>query len=383
VIDPTDTITIDVDPNNAAGTFTATYSLPDKDGAVQTGACTGGAVNTATGIATLLCSPIGTFGTTAGNTCFDVKVTPPAGFTPAGEQEFLGSADPTNECFKLIPKIWRAETDSTPKQEQSVEVVDPSDKITIFGDGTVVGTFSASYVLKNESGTVIADGDCDATGSINTVPGPGFGEAMITCSTPLNTTVTTADGLTCFDVEIFLRSGNYSPSSIALVGADDPTNECFFVTSDIQGCTPGYWKANYDKLDASNWWTSDPTPDTLVQDVFMEATLDLNGKGGADNLRDALSYKGGGGLEGAERILLRAAAAAYLNTGLPFHNYGYGDTAKVVADVDQAIVDAYANPDEKVGRQILINLAGTLDTWNNFTDEDGLHCPLDNKRADD
>lgn len=155
----------------------------------------------------------------------------------------------------------------------------------------------------------------------------------------------------------------------------DAQDTCKIETpSDFGGCTPGYWKANADNRGAVNWFV--PTS-TTVQSVFSEAHKNLDGISPADDtLRNALDYKGGKGLEGAERNLLRAATAAYLNAGLDdsIFVFGYGDTGKIVADVNKAIVDGYANND----RQAMLSLASVLDGWNNFVDENGVHCPLDN-----
>lgn len=113
VSNPTDTISIAI-TNPVAGTFTATYSIPNSIGTAVTGTCTGGIVNVTAGTASLLCSATGTFGTTVANTCWDVKVTAPAGYLPAGEQTFLGKDDAANECFKVVhvgegctPGYWR------------------------------------------------------------------------------------------------------------------------------------------------------------------------------------------------------------------------------------------------------------------------------------
>jgi hypothetical protein len=68
------------------------------------------------------------------------------------------------------------------------------------------------------------------------------------------------------------------------------------------GCTPGYWKNHPDAWPCLN-------PDSIM----VPPDTDLNGDGQADTFMDALNYKGGSGDIGAERILLRAGVAAYLN----------------------------------------------------------------------
>lgn len=69
------------------------------------------------------------------------------------------------------------------------------------------------------------------------------------------------------------------------------------------GCTPGFWKTHPE----DPFW---PIPkDTLLKDVFAPIPGPLD----SDDFQTALGYPGGSGLVDKARILLRAAAAAYLN----------------------------------------------------------------------
>ena len=68
------------------------------------------------------------------------------------------------------------------------------------------------------------------------------------------------------------------------------------------GCTPGYWK-NHPEA-----WTAQST--LTVGQVFASASPAV----ASDSLLTALGYPGGPGRAGAERILLRHAVAAYLNS---------------------------------------------------------------------
>jgi hypothetical protein len=143
---------------------------------------------------------------------------------------------------------------------------------------------------------------------------------------------------------------------------------------EVRGCTPGYWKANADKRDASEW--SEPT-NTLVSVIFATTSTDLNGKGGDDTLRDALSYHGGKGLEGAERILLRSSVAAKLNIENGAFEYPVGSLAELQALVDAAIGSG--------DRNTMLSLHGELDGFNNppedwDEEEDGPWCPLNNAK---
>jgi hypothetical protein len=89
--------------------------------------------------------------------------------------------------------------------------------------------------------------------------------------------------------------------------------------------------------------------------------LDLNGDGKDDTLLDALNYKGGSGLKGAARNLLRAAVAALLNAASPNVDYPR-TTAEVIADVNAALASN--------SRSTMLSLAEELDRDNN------LGCPL-------
>ena len=69
-----------------------------------------------------------------------------------------------------------------------------------------------------------------------------------------------------------------------------------------QGCTPGYWKNHTDM-----WGNYSPN-DTLIQVGFVDA-----GSYAGVKMIDALQYAGGPGVDGATRIMLRAAVASLLN----------------------------------------------------------------------
>jgi hypothetical protein len=117
----------------------------------------------------------------------------------------------------------------------------------------------------------------------------------------------------------------------------------------LAGCTPGYWKQQHH-------WDSYPAgvqPNTSFTSIFTQYPETAS-------FPDvpwyfALDGGGGPGVEGALRILRRAAAAAYLNSiVLP----GYGMTsAQVVAAVNQA---AASND-----RNTILALATQLDQRNN------------------
>jgi hypothetical protein len=90
-------------------------------------------------------------------------------------------------------------------------------------------------------------------------------------------------------------------------------------TQGQEGCTPGYWKNH---LDAWNDTETDSySPDDLVGDVF-DIPVELDGLAD-DTLLEALRYKGGPGLEGMARNLLRQSVAAILNVSVDGVDYPY------------------------------------------------------------
>jgi hypothetical protein len=120
------------------------------------------------------------------------------------------------------------------------------------------------------------------------------------------------------------------------------------------GCTPGYWKNHPDA------WP--PTGYSLVQlvDSVFAAAAAYPGIG-SSTLLEALDFGGGPGVDGAARILLRAAVAALLNASHPGVTYPMTE-AQVIASVDAALASG--------DRDTMLILASALDADNN------LGCPL-------
>jgi hypothetical protein len=137
------------------------------------------------------------------------------------------------------------------------------------------------------------------------------------------------------------------------------------VNTGNEGCTPGYWKNHPQSwqetgpLTPNTPLTFDP-PSALIP-AFAPSSLDLDNDGSSDTFLDALSFKGGPGAVGAERILFRAAVASWLNAateevGFPLRRKDF------VPEVNAAIATG--------DRQTMIDLASELDKLNN------LGCPL-------
>ncbi|MEW6225303.1 MAG: hypothetical protein AB1627_11815 [Chloroflexota bacterium] len=118
-----------------------------------------------------------------------------------------------------------------------------------------------------------------------------------------------------------------------------------------QGCTPGYWKNHTD-----TWLTYGPNQ--TVGSVFV-IPAELSSLANV-TLIDALQGKGGPGLVGAAKILLRAGVASLLNAAVLGDNFAYPDW--VIAQVNRALDD----PD----RVQMLLYAEWLDGLNNT------YCPL-------
>lgn len=120
-----------------------------------------------------------------------------------------------------------------------------------------------------------------------------------------------------------------------------------FVNTTWTGCSHGYWKNH---------------PTDWPAGYFPTQTVGMYFPGSAyydsTSLGDALAFTGGGGVRGAERILLMQAVAALLNEA------EYGTQFGPYTSLDQlksAVNSALASGD----RTTMIHLADTLDYWNN------------------
>jgi hypothetical protein len=145
---------------------------------------------------------------------------------------------------------------------------------------------------------------------------------------------------------------------------DEAFAECEIEIVDLAGCTPGYWKQPHH-------FGNYPNPFFPGSSIGSEGFAPMHEHDANDTFVDALKYKGGKGLKGAEGILLRAAAAGWINTQVL--DYGYVPVlADLVADVNFAI--------ESNDRQTMLALAGIIDGHNNppedFDEEEGPWCPL-------
>jgi len=132
-------------------------------------------------------------------------------------------------------------------------------------------------------------------------------------------------------------------------------------TTEFQGCTPGFWKNHPEVWPMSTnlvlgnltGLSSESAPSDLV------SLAD-------DTLLEALKYRGGRGVEGAARILLRAAVAAGLNAAHPDVDYPLGQ-----GDVVNAVYSALDN----LNRKEMLELASELDGYNNAGCPAGVDSP--------
>jgi hypothetical protein len=120
-------------------------------------------------------------------------------------------------------------------------------------------------------------------------------------------------------------------------------------TTGGEGCTPGYWKQ-------PQHFDSWPVPTTTT---LADAGFTNTGLPAGTTLLEALSFQGGPTVQDAKNILLRQAAAAYLNS----LSIAYAFTTAEVVDM---VNDALATGD----RDTILDVKDVLDAANNGG------CPL-------
>ena len=138
-----------------------------------------------------------------------------------------------------------------------------------------------------------------------------------------------------------------------------------------QGCTPGYWK-NHPEA----WEEYSPTTTLGQMLVNAQGTSAFDGAPAAvsqyssTTMMDALSFGGGPGVDGAARILFRAAVAAYLNAA--HEGVGYPLRRNAVSSIngEPSLFNQINAAIDSGDRQTMLTLAAHLDAFNN------LGCPL-------
>ena len=132
-----------------------------------------------------------------------------------------------------------------------------------------------------------------------------------------------------------------------------------------EGCTPGYWKNHTERWDQPSDYGDNEryTPGMRLSVAFMRggqsAFTGANAAVaplGSSTMIQALNFNGGNGLDGAARILLRAATAAWLNAAHEGVAYSLRRD-----DIFPLLKSALASGN----RQQMLDLAARLDAANN------------------
>lgn len=136
-------------------------------------------------------------------------------------------------------------------------------------------------------------------------------------------------------------------------GGSGPAVKTWIVPA-LEGCTPGFWKTHPTE---EVWGPAGYESSDLVSSVFSDANPYHN-----STLLQALGFSGGSGLNGAKRILLRAAVAGLLNSSHPDIDYPW-TTPDLIAAVNAALASN--------NRATILALAADIDADNN------LGCSID------
>jgi hypothetical protein len=184
------------------------------------------------------------------------------------------------------------------------------------------------------------------------------------CDDDIFCTVDTCTATGCSNVPTNSRCDDGDPCTEDTCDPANPdadANGCVHrnICPQNEGCTPGYWKTH------QNLWPAGFSPSDPVSKFF---SVNCGCNLGSTTLADALSLKGGSGVCGAIRTLLRAAVAALLNAAAL-------DYPLSTDEVKAAVNTALATCD----RAKILALATELDDANNSLDEFGNHnCPCNN-----
>ncbi|KAF1714820.1 hypothetical protein CSC71_03400 [Pseudoxanthomonas sangjuensis] len=118
----------------------------------------------------------------------------------------------------------------------------------------------------------------------------------------------------------------------------------------VEGCTLGYWKVpkHHDS------WPWPYTTGSSLQSAFGANAFN-------DTFLTALNYKGGPGIDGAKRILLKQAVASLLNAASGGVEFPL---------TTQQVIDMTTFALGSNDRDVMISLSATLDAYNN------MGCPL-------
>ncbi len=169
----------------------------------------------------------------------------------------------------------------------------------------------------------------------------------------------------CGDGMSGLETGGWAVSLTS--GMNEVANN-FFNTSEVYGCTPGYWKNHTDRWVGYSW--NDPL--SAAFDATHLAPFATN------TMLEALNFRGGSGTTGGKQILLRAAVSSLLNMAHPdvafiVPEQGSLPALSTAEGLIAAVESALASDD----RSSMLALATQLDDANNAVNM----CPLSGTRA--
>ncbi|MCP3960096.1 MAG: hypothetical protein GY719_19800, partial [bacterium] len=248
---------------------------------------------------------------------------------------YLGVCEDQSPSILIEKATNGHDADVAPGPE--IDVGDPVEwtyEVTNTGDVTLEGI----VVSDNQGVSVSCSATSLAPGTSMTCAGSGF--AIVGQYQNLGTVTGTSSGPA------------YCPGTT--VSDSDYSHYWGNEDSGDQGCTPGYWKNHLD-----SWSPTGYSPGQSVPSVFSEAAA--YPEAAAASLLDALNFGGGGGVEGAVRILLRASVAGLLDAAHP--GVAYPRTpASVISDVNAALASG--------DRDTMLALKDGIDADNN------LGCPL-------
>jgi hypothetical protein len=139
------------------------------------------------------------------------------------------------------------------------------------------------------------------------------------------------------------------PNTVSVIAIDPAGNEygpetadadCAYICRRVgsEGCTPGFWKNHTD------CWCNDVYPPSMDVDDVWNALKDPNYVAlddskwtpATDTLNESIRYRGGGGLAGAARNMLRHATAALQNACVSDVAYP-ASVATIISEVNRVL----------------------------------------------
>ena len=155
---------------------------------------------------------------------------------------------------------------------------------------------------------------------------------------------------------------------LALLAVAAPTPASATTVGTTQGCTPGYWKNHTSAWkETARVTIPSSTPLSTVNGAAGQTLFSATATTGygSTTMLQALSFRGGSGVDGAEQILLRAAVASWLNSAHEGIAYPLRRHTKVTGTVPR-VNSALLSQD----RDTMLTLAAELDRLNTAG------CPL-------